>query len=255
MSPDPFTSLTDQLAAPHAALVTHPLYATLGDRGRLRRFMETHVFAVWDFMSLLKTLQARLTSVSVPWTPPRDRLAARLINEIVLGEETDEIAPGVYQSHFELYLEAMEEVGARTDDARALVEALRDGGTLDDALSASTSALPHAQRFVRQTMLQTQGSTISVAASFLLGRERLVPAMFETMLAGLADTPCPRLRLYLHRHIELDGGDHGPKAEALLRALCGSSAAAWREAQEAAHQALIERQRLWDAVLAASSTS
>jgi hypothetical protein len=249
MTADPYSSLTTRLADVHADLVAHPLYATLGERAALVRFMESHVFAVWDFMSLLKTLQARLTTTTVPWTPPQQRLAARLINEIVLGEETDEVEPGCFMSHFELYLEAMTEVGANTSSVTRFVDALVAGVPVDEAL-ARAEPTPHAARFVRHTLQHTQAPTIAVASSFLLGRERLVPAMFETIISGLGTTACPRLRLYLERHVHVDGQDHGPKAEALLRALCGTSSSSWKAAEGAAREALVARQALWDGVLA-----
>src|SRR6478735_771827 len=102
-------------------LLDHPVYARIADVDAVRTFMEHHVFAVWDFMSLLKALQQRLTCVTVPWTPQGHRLSRRLINEIVLEEESDEDTRGGYISHFELYRAAMKQCGADTSRVDAFL--------------------------------------------------------------------------------------------------------------------------------------
>jgi len=101
------------IASTQEKLVTHKIYNRIGSVDDLKLFMENHIYAVWDFMSLLKGLQINLTCIKNPWTPVDNTEAARFINEIVLEEETDEIKDGIVISHFELYLDSMKEIGAR----------------------------------------------------------------------------------------------------------------------------------------------
>jgi Protein of unknown function (DUF3050) len=233
------------------ALLQHEIYARVTDLPSLQVFMTSHVFAVWDFMSLLKTLQCALTCVEVPWVPPRDIYAARLINCIVLGEETDEVAPGEYASHFDLYLQAMDELGTDRAPIDSLVRAIRAGQAVDDALDEV--AIPASTcGFVRATMHGARGAVHEVAASFLHGREDLVPMMFRRIRAGLVAEPtlrCASFCRYLERHIDVDEQDHGPMARQLLRSLCAADATRWEQAAEAAAVSLTARIELWDGVL------
>ena len=79
--------LDQQLSSLRSQLLNHPIYGLLSDLGNLRQFMEFHVFAVWDFMSLLKSLQQQLGGCRVPWLPQENPESIRLINEISLAEE------------------------------------------------------------------------------------------------------------------------------------------------------------------------
>ena len=247
---DHFAALESELAPLRDSLARHPLYACLGDPAALRVFMTNHAFAVWDFMSLLKTLQQRLTCVGVPWLPPADATAARLVNEIVLGEETDEVATGRFVSHFDLYLSAMTEIGADTGPIRQFVARLREGIPAESALLALEIPETTCQ-FVVGTLRTCAASTLEVAASFLLGREDLVPAMFRPMLAELEKAGVKRdtHRLYLERHVYIDEEQHGPMAKRLLGSLCGTDEDNWRSATAVACAALEARKSLWDGVL------
>lgn len=213
----------------------------------LRTFMESHVFAVWDFMSLVKTLQQRLTCIRTPWQPPADPLAARLINEIVLCEESDEYGEGLYASHFELYLIAMEEVGANTRPIRTFLSALRAGSSISAAM-ARTQIQPATKSFALNTMSTLSRETHEVAASFLLGRESVIPLMFEQVLKVTSKLHAPTFNWYLQRHIEVDGEEHGPAGWKLLARLCGDDQQRWTEAEAAAKRALYSRRALWDGV-------
>src|SRR6266850_3381410 len=107
-----------KVAAQMDVLGRHAVLGAVQSLQHARIFMEHHVWAVWDFMSLLKSLQAEIAPTRVPWVPPRDPAAARLINEIATVEEADDGPDGVPASHFEIYMQAMEEAGADTTPIR-----------------------------------------------------------------------------------------------------------------------------------------
>src|SRR6202049_1532321 len=77
-----FEALRNKIAPLHDALLNPPIYAEIDSLSRLREFMQIHVFAVWDFMSLVKRLQSELTSNSLPWMPPLRSRIARFANEV-----------------------------------------------------------------------------------------------------------------------------------------------------------------------------
>src|SRR5260370_880039 len=59
------------------AVLAHPIYDDMRRPQALAIFMEHHVFAVWDFMSLLKALQQRFCCTTVPWIPSTPSPATR----------------------------------------------------------------------------------------------------------------------------------------------------------------------------------
>ena len=115
-------------------LANHPLYNKINSREKLQTFMQHHVYAVWDFMSLLKYLQNNLTCTQAPWTPKSTAELRFFINEIVLGEESDEDPTGGHISHFELYKRAMSEAGASFEGIAELVNRVAEGTELRMAI-------------------------------------------------------------------------------------------------------------------------
>ena len=241
--------LQDRLDYLRSRLTHHSVYQNVASPEDLRIFMENHVFAVWDFMSLLKALQNEFTNTQVPWTPPEHPLAARLMNEIVLAEESDRRQAGGFASHFDLYLEAMREVGASTTSVDTFLEELRHGENLDAAMSTACVPMP-ARRFVRATFQQISSrDTIEMAAALLYGREDLIPAMFTQVVAGmngLTGNSTSSFVYYLNRHIELDSDEHGPLASRLMSTLCGTDSSSWKAAEESAVRSLNARLDFWN---------
>ncbi|SEB74577.1 DUF3050 domain-containing protein [Terriglobus roseus] len=248
----PLHALEEKLKPLYARLATHPLYASFRTIEDLRAFMEAHVFAVWDFMSLLKALQRGLTCVEVPWLPGAMPESRRLVNEIVLGEESD-IYQGQHLSHFELYRLAMQQCGASTVAIDRLLFALRDGADMHEAVRGS-HAPDEAKHFVGDTFhILGQGKLHAIGAAFTFGREDLIPEMFKSFVRDLNRDVAGQLETfiwYLERHIEVDGEEHGPMALRMIAELCGDDATKWAEAEEAAIFALESRLRLWDGIAA-----
>lgn len=233
----------------------HPIYGALRDLDDVRGFMSQHVYSVWDFMSLAKTLQQALAPVGAPWVPTGDGMLRRFINEIVLEEESDEGPPGTdghktYLSHFELYCQAMREIGANDGAALTFVDRVKRDG-IRPALRCNL--VPTAARsFMEKTFdFIATGKPHVVAAAFALGREQIIPGMFRALLRDLriGKAQAPAFHYYLERHIHLDGDHHGPLSLRMLDELCGGNPHKLRAAEHAARQAVLSRIEFWDGVL------
>jgi len=254
MAQDFIKELQTQLQPARQRMVDHTLYRRIQSLDDLRTFMEYHVFAVWDFMSLLKALQRELTCVELPWVPKGNPATRRLNNDIVLEEETDLDPEGQPTSHFELYLRAMREAGANTAPAERLLAALAEGASVPAALAAAGAPAP-VQEFVQHTFaVIAAGQPHAVAAAFTFGREDVIPDMFRNLVADLGQRFPGQLDTfiyYLNRHIELDEDHHAPLAHQMVRDLCGTDPQRWQQAAEVAQQGMAARVALWDGIQAA----
>ncbi len=233
------------------ALLNHPIYESIVTPAALRTFMEQHIFAVWDFMSLLKEMQRQICCVNVPWQPVSNPSAARLINEIVLGEETDEDGEGGFTSHFNLYLRAMQQFGAETRQIDSFMANICEGEGLTVALERAEvdESVCH---FVNHTFSIIRSRDLcQVASAFTFGREDLLPDVFQLIVDQLDQQSGGGLgvfKFYLQRHIDLDGGEHGPMASRLISVLCGNDPEKWQRAQDSAVTSLLARKSLWDGI-------
>ena len=230
-------------------IIHHKLYAAIKDIDDLKVFMKYHVYAVWDFMSLLKALQNNLTCTSIPWYPKGSADTRFLINEIVVGEESDVDLHGNRKSHFELYLDAMHQCGADTSRIEKFTKTLVDGGDFEAAYHASDTP-EEARNFVDFTF-KVIGSNKDYlqAAIFTFGREDLIPGMFLSIVNDIHKNfpdSISIFKYYLERHIEVDGDHHSHLALEMTAQLCGNSAELWQEAEKATIESLHRRISLWD---------
>ncbi|WP_316796075.1 DUF3050 domain-containing protein [Pedobacter agri] len=234
-------------------IINHKVYSAISELEDLQVFMEHHVYAVWDFMSLLKALQIKLTCTTLPWFPVGDAVTRQLINEIVAGEESDVDADGNIKSHFELYLDAMTQCGANVSPIKNFLASLKKGRDFDMAFELA-QVPPSARDFVRSTFETINSDKAHLqAASFTFGREDLIPNMFFSMVNDLNSTQPDKVSIfkyYLERHIEIDGDHHSHLALSMTEKLCEKDESYWVEAEETTKQALQKRIDLWDAAYA-----
>ena len=224
-------------------IVNHPLYSQLNTIEDVQKLMEIHVYAVWDFMSLLKGLQIELTCTKIPWKPIGENKTRRLINSIVLEEESDVDSEGNPSSHYEMYLDAMKECGANTSEIESFVNSV-SGINIPKVNTAIDSFLSNTFDVLNSREAH------KIAAAFTFGREDLIPDMFTAIVNDLnKEHKLDKFVYYLERHIELDGGEHGPLALELIINLCGEDEQKWKEVEETAISCLVARKELWDLVL------
>jgi len=232
-------------------IINHKVYSVINDLDDLKIFMQYHIYAVWDFMSLLKSLQINLTCTTIPWFPVGSANTRYLINEIVAGEESDVDGAGIRKSHYEMYLEAMEQCGADTTAIYKFIQALKETKSLQDAYAVA-GVPAEAQEFVDYTFEVINSHQVHLqSAAFTFGREDLIPNMFIAIVGDLNKKFPDQLSLikyYLERHIEVDGDHHSHLALAMTAELCGDDENSWKTAEETIITSLKRRINLWDGV-------
>lgn len=242
--------IESQLTPLRKQLKEHSLYEQLQSIEDIKIFMSLHVFAVWDFMSLLKALQIQLTTTTIPWRPRPKASLARFINEIVHAEESDINEKGEPKSHFEMYLDSMHQIESDATEINHLIKGLEKGDSIDsiiDALYIENCA----KEFMRFTFnVIESGKPHCIAAAFTFGREDLIPDMFIEILkqADAKNTKFNKLTYYLDRHIELDGDEHGPLSLQMVEELCENDPKKIEEVLQISKEALQYRIALWDGI-------
>lgn len=245
-------SIHKNIQAQKNVLLNHPLYSQIKNLEDLNAFLEMHIYAVWDFMSLLKALQQKLTCTTTPWFASANPETRYLINEIVLAEESDLSLDGKRLSHYEMYIEAMHDCKASTIEIEQFLHEVEDTKNIFIAIRNS-----HLDAAVKSFLTFTfkvieRGKAHEIAAAFTFGREDLIPSMFTEILKNFKinfpKADLSKLIYYFERHIELDADEHGPMAMRMIEELAENDPIKWREMEEVAIEALEKRIELWNAI-------
>tara|TARA_B110000444_G_C18802312_1_gene578074 strand:- start:243 stop:1019 length:777 start_codon:yes stop_codon:yes gene_type:complete len=242
--------ILDETQEERIELQNHKIYSLISDIRNLKIFMEHHVFAVWDFMSILKSLQLKITCARIPWYPRGYGESARLINEIILAEETDETLYGGYSSHFEMYVHGMNQAGAETKVINNFLNEIQNNN-LELSLE-NANVPPPSKKFIKSTFkLINQAPAHEIASIFTFGREEVIPEMFKAIVKKIDKKLKGELKpfiFYLDRHIGLDEDAHTPAALRMIKDLCGNSQENWDEALLVGKKAMKYRIQFWDEI-------
>ena len=244
--------IQDKINGQREKLLKHKLYSNIETIKDLRVFTENHVYAVWDFMSLLKALQIKLTCTKTPWVPNSNSQTAYLINEIVLAEETDINQAGKRKSHYELYLDAMIDIGAEIEFPTKTINKIASSENIFMSID-KLEIHENIKEFLKFTFsVIKEGKPHKIAAIFTFGRENLIPNMFNEILRefekNVTEGDISKLIYYFERHIELDEDEHGPMALEMVSMLAENDHEKWKEIEEISIEALEKRILLWDAI-------
>ncbi|AHM61687.1 hypothetical protein D770_17175 [Flammeovirgaceae bacterium 311] len=233
-------------------LLAHEIYVQLETLDDLREFMEHHIFAVWDNLSQLKALENAISSTNKFWIPSQDPVSNRIINEMLVEEESDSDGNGGYISHFELYRKAMQQAGAKTYMIDRFLVLMQEEKDLEKALEKIR--MPESiKNYLRLNWeICNNSKPHELAAAYFLGREDVVSELLHRLdkyLLNFHQKDLALYRDYLMRHTKVNEKEQKQRLEAVMNELCGEDEQKWQEAEVAAKKALEARYTLWDGML------
>ena len=230
-------------------LESHKLYERIYNEQALRLFVEHHVICVWAYNFLLRQIHQEVVALVHPLNSQAQKEAIRLVSKIILEEEVEEQHDGSLLSHLEIYLEAMQDLGADISPVVCFFDMQEAGYTWQEALKHANFSAPVALYARKISRLAQQPIHERAAALFYEG-EPYIPDSFLEQLGQMGTkAKVNRLLDYFERHIE---GLKRPGFSAsgrLVEIFCGDNELLNEDAEKAAEQAMKNRIELWDHLL------
>ena len=229
-------------------LENHSVYHKINCVESLAYFAERHVIAVWSYNALLRSLQRDVVALSMPLNSEPQKMAIRLITEMILNEEVDDIGDGSFQSHMELYLEAMRDINCDLSSVFAFFDLLHQARSSDE-IFASSAFSPMVEKYAKNTLtILRQPLHVRAAALFYEG-EPYIPDKFLFHLWSLRDrVPVERFVEYFERHIEGLKHQEYSASGRLVEILCAFDSKLNWEAERMAERLMKRRIGLWNAI-------
>lgn len=229
-------------------LERHKIYKLLNNQTSLANFMERHVVCVWVYHSLLRSLYQDIVSQLTDLNGDRSKECLRLITEIVLEEVVEDLGDGQYQSHLELYVEAMEDLGANITPILTFFDMLEKGYTTKRSLELANFPI-EAVRYAKTILPLLKEPPYKKAAALFYEGEPFIPDSFLTQVEVLLPkVPVNLLLDYFEGHIE---GLKRPGFSAtgrLVEIFCASDKRYELQAEKIAEKVMKSRLELWNLI-------
>ena len=226
----------------------HRIYEMMSSRSTLIHFMERHVICVWGYHRLLHSLQKDIIALSQPLNSDPYKEVIRLIHQIVLDEEVDQMGDGRITSHLELYLDAMEDIGCNLSPILTMFDLLENGIPAKKAIRSS--GFPREAVTYGNFLIQAISRPLHERATVLFYEgEPFIPDAFLSKLESLSSfLEVDGFLDYMERHIEGLKKPGFSAAGRLVEVLCNSNIEMNDAAENIAEIVLRKRIDLWDAI-------
>lgn len=221
---DHYSKIEDELEAQQNELKRHPVFMGVRNMQALRRMMEYHVFAQFDFAVINNAIAHQLN-----WS-----YAARA-KEI-----------------FEEYLEIMVDMGAQTRAMDTFTTLKKSGVAHADALENCGAPTSVVELSKFQGNMSANGHPHILLGLLVFARDHRV---HETYIRTLVDAPKPLssalrpLDHFIPDYLAFPREDLYREASDLLRDFCGNDQELWYQVREYSQKAMRLRRRVWDGLL------
>ena len=239
-------------------LFNNKLFEQTFETSKVKIFMDSHVFAIWDYLTILKALQRKLASKNIRLLDQDVPDLPFLINQIVINEEIEEESSQEYLSAlgvYQLYINTMKEIGADINPITNFVESIKNEKYWKDALKETKSLY----RYLPITTYDYLEHNLSVvdyakihelAGVFFFGRED-IHCKFNLFLRGNQENAknFSNLKNFLQRHIDDDAKNKNPiLGEYILNLLCKNDETKWKEVETSVIEAIKKRNEFLDGI-------
>lgn len=217
----------------------HLVYSKLTSMKKIQCFVSYHIFAVWDSIKLLKSLQNKMSIALTKEYSAYPSELKRLINKIVFAQTSDLYPYGQPNDNFAIYLRAIAEMEINPD--YFLWDFLEAPDNLDSLKPGIKELVEFNLAIVRT------GTTAEIMAAFFCGREKLNSTLFTSGIEILKreGKECSILANYLARLLLENNFQSELISLELINYICQDEAESVRALQTGL-EALNLKQQLWN---------